>query len=161
MKRAKRTQWMTYLDTTPKTTTPTWELLGKGISSFAINYNPQISTEKDIISDNATSSHDSNQKQGDITQKIYEGDACYEYMNKLLDKIGADVEGHVLDIDILHGTEEGGAMRYPAKMSDCITPVTTHLGEDAVIEYSIYYNGDPVEGTVIIADGKPTFTPTA
>lgn len=161
MERAKRTQFMTYLDMTPKLATPDWALLGQGVNSFAIAYNPQISTEKYIINDNATSSHDSNQKQGDVTQKIYKDDPCYEYMNTRRDKVGADVEGHVLDIDILHGKDTSGAMIYPAEMSDCITPVTSHLGEDAVIEYSIHYNGDPIVGTVVIIDGKPVFTPAA
>ena len=34
-------------------------------------------------------------------------------------------------------------------------------GESPVIEYSIYYNGDPIVGTVTIADSVPTFTPDA
>jgi len=161
IKRAKRTQWMTFLDTTPTAEDYSWVLLGKGVSEYAIAYNPQITTEKDIISDNATSSHDSNQKQGDVSQKIYSGDPCYEYMDKLRDKIGADVQGHILDIDILHGEKtQENVMKYPAKMSNCITPVTQFLGEDATIEYSIYYNGDPIEGFATITNGVPTFTPS-
>ena len=31
-------------------------------------------------------------------------------------------------------------------------------GENPVIEYSIYYNGDPSVGTVSITDTKPVFT---
>jgi hypothetical protein len=161
MEKAKRTQWVTFLDTKPKTASHVWALLGQGVTAYAIAYNPQITTEKYIINENASSSHDSNQKQGDVSQKIYAGDPCYEYMNSLIDKTGADVEGNVLDIDKLHGIEEGGVMKYPAKLSKCITPVTSHLGEEAVIEYSIYYNADAVEGTAVITDGVPTFTPNA
>lgn len=162
MQKAKRTQFMTFLDVTPKGENYTWALLGKGISEFAIAYNNQITTEKDIISDNATSSHDSNQKQGDVSQHIYEGEACYEYMDSLRDKTGADVEGHALEVDILHGKKgDGDVMEYPAKLSDCITPVSQFLGENADIEYSIYFNGDPTEGIVTITDGKPIFTPKA
>ena len=42
--------------------------------------------------------------------------------------------------------------------SDCIIAITNYMGEDASIEYSIYYNGDPKEGTVTLdSEGKPTF----
>lgn len=155
-----RDQFATYLDVTPSAETPSWKLLGFGITSGQINYNNQISKEKWIIHKNATSSHDSNQKQMELTQKCYKGEACYEYIKSLRDKVGAAVQGHVLDIDMADGTEADGVMKYPAKMSDCITPVSSFLGENAEIGYGIHYNGDPVEGTVTIADGVPTFTPT-
>jgi hypothetical protein len=41
---------------------------------------------------------------------------------------------------------QGGYYTYP-------------IGGDE-IEYTIYFNGDPTEGTVAIADGVPTFTPS-
>jgi hypothetical protein len=34
------------------------------------------------------------------------------------------------------------------------------MAEDAVIEYTIYYNGDPEQGTVTFADEVPTFVAT-
>lgn len=43
-------------------------------------------------------------------------------------------------------------------MSDGLVAVTSYSGEQ--IEYDLYYDGDPVEGTVTITDGVPTFTPT-
>lgn len=151
----KRSQIATYIDTTPGET-PTWGLLGIGITEYSISYNPQITTEKWIIHDNASSSLDSNQKEGGVTQRMYKGDPCFEYVNGLRDKIGGDVQTHILDIDMWDA--EGSA--YKAKMSDALIAVTSYGGEDASIEYTLYYNGDPVEGTVTIADGVPTFTPT-
>ena len=58
-------------------------------------------------------------------------------------------------IDRWNGTEES----YPAKMSDCLITVTQFMNEDAVIEYDLYYNGEPVEGKVTFAAGVPKFTP--
>lgn len=153
----KRSQFVTYLDTTPTTNAPTWKLLGTGITEYAISYNPQINTEKWIIHDNATSDLESNQKQGDVSQKMYKGDPCFEYVNGLRDKVSADVQTHVLDIDTYDTTI---ANTYKAKMSEAILAVTSYGGDSATIEYTIYYNGDPVEGTVTIADGVPTFTPS-
>lgn len=151
----KRSQIATYIDTTPGET-PTWELLGIGITDYSISYNPQITTEKWIIHDNASSSLDSNQKEGGVTQRMYKGDPCFEYVNALRDKIGGDVQTHILDIDMWDGTDS----TYNAKMSDALIAVTSYGGEDASIEYTLYYNGDPKEGTVSIANGVPTFTPT-
>lgn len=150
----KRSQIATYIDTTPGET-HTWKLLGIGITDYSISYNPQITTEKWIIHDNASSSLDSNQKEGGVTQRMYKGDPCFEYVNKLRDKIGGDVQTHILDIDMWDA--EGSA--YKAKMSDVLIAVTSYGGEDASIEYTLYYNGDPVEGTVTIVDGEPNFTP--
>ena len=151
----KRSQIATYIDTTPSSD-PTWGLLGIGITDYSISYNPQITTEKWIIHDNASSSLDSNQKEGGVTQRMYKGDPCFEYVNGLRDKIGGDVQTHILDIDMWDAQDSA----YKAKMSNALIAVTSYGGEDASIEYTLYYNGDPVEGTVTIVDGVPTFTPT-
>jgi hypothetical protein len=145
---------VTFLDTTPAGNSRTWALLGVGITAYAIEYNPQVDTEKWIIEKNARTDHTSNQKQGDVTQKMYKGDPCYEFA-----KDGRDVlnyKTHILDIDGAYETSGS----YPAKMSDGLLAITSYGGENAEIGYSLYYEGDPTEGTVTIADGVPTFTPT-
>lgn len=154
--KVKRSQIMTFLDTDTTGESPEWARLGVGITSYGVAYNPQITTEKWIIHDNATSTLDSNQKQGDVSQKIYKGDPCFEFVNGLRDKVGGEVQVKILDIDMWAGSADS----YPAKQSDAILAVTNYGGEDAVIEYSIYYNGDPTEGKVTLADGTPTFAPT-
>ena len=53
MEKVTRDQVVTYLDTTPSTE-ETWSLLGIGITSYGIAYNPQVTTEKWIINKNAT-----------------------------------------------------------------------------------------------------------
>lgn len=150
-----RDEIATFLDTS-STSTPNYKLLGTGITSLAIAYNPQITTEKWIIHRNATSTLDSNQKQSDVSQKMYKGDPCFEFANGLRDKTGGDVAVKILDVDTWDASVAG---TYSAKLSDGMLAITSYGGEDAVIEYTLYYNGDPVEGTCTIADGVPTFTP--
>lgn len=148
--KARRDQFRTFL----KTGTDTWGLLGHGVVDYGIAYNPQVETVKWIIHQNATSTLESFQKQGDVDQEIYEGEPCFEYVYSIMDKVGSEVETEVIDID----TYKGNNGTYPAKKSKVAVVVNNYMGEDAKIEYSIYYNGDPVDGTATIdAQGKPIF----
>lgn len=47
-------------------------------------------------------------------------------------------------------------------MTDGIITITQFGNENAVVEFDLYYDGDPIEGNVTFDDttGKPTFTKT-
>lgn len=149
-----RSECLTYLDITPTSSNPSWEILGVGITDYSVSYNPQVDTEKWIIEDNARNDHTSNQKQGSVEQKMYKGDPCFEFAAAGRDKL--NYRTHILDIDRYNG--ENGV--YPAKMSDGKLVITEALGENASLSYDLYYDGDVIEGTVSFANQKPTFTPT-
>ena len=154
--KVNRSQFLTFLDVTPSAGSPDWKVLGVGITDYGISFNPQVDTEKWIIEDNARNDHTSNQKQSSITQKIYKGDPCFEFINAGRDKL--NYKTHILDIDRWNGN----GSTYPAKYSDGIIAITSYMGENAQIEADVYYDGDTVEGTVVFdANGVPTFTPTA
>ena len=155
--KVNRSQFLTYLDTTPATSSPTWKILGVGITDYAISFNPQVDTEKWIIEDNARNDHTSNQKQSSVEQKIYKGDPCFEFAYAGVDKL--NYKTHILDIDRWNGTDS----TYPAKMSNALLVVTQNMGENAVLSYDLYYDGDPVEGSVSFdaTTGVPTFEPTS
>lgn len=154
IEKINRSQFLTYLNTTPGSTA-TWKILGVGITEFAISYNPQVDTEKWIIEDNARTDHSSNQKQGSVTQKCYKNDPLFEFVQAGRDQLNYKTQ--ILDIDMWNGSQEGV---YPAKMTDGIITITSYMGENAEIEYDLYYDGDAVEGTVTISGGVPTFTPS-
>ena len=147
----KRSQYQKFLDITPNSTA-SWKVIGIGISEANVEYNPQVDTEKWIIEDTARSDHSSNQKQLSVTQKCYKGDPEFEFINSGRDKL--NYVSHILEIDTWNGN--GGS--YPAKKSDCLITVTSYSGEE--IEYTIYFNGDPTDGTATISDGVPSFTAT-
>ncbi len=45
-------------------------------------------------------------------------------------------------------------------MSDGMIAITSKGGENMTLEYDLYYEGDPTEGTVTFSeDGVPTFQP--
>ena len=155
IEKVNRSQFVTYLDITPTASSATYALLGVGITDYGISYNPQIDTEKWVVEDNARSEHTSNQKQGSVSQKIYKNDPCFTFVEAGRDKLNYIT--HILDIDRYNGSNG----TYPAKLSDGLVAITQFMNENAVIEYDLYYTGDPVEGTVTISsEGVPTFTPT-
>ena len=156
IEKIKRSQFLTFLDTTPSENSRTWAIVGVGVDEYATAYNPQVDTEKWIIEDNARNDHTSNQKQGSVKQKCYKNDPAFEFVANGRDKL--NYKTHILDIDIWNGTGSGSSATFPAKMSDGLVAITSYSGEE--IEYDLYYDGDPTEGTVTITDGVPTFTPT-
>ncbi len=148
----KRSQYQKFLDIAPSST-ESWKVIGIGITEANVAYNPQVDTEQWIIEDSARNDHTGNQKQLPITQKCYKGDPEFEFINAGRDKL--NYTSHILEVDTWNGTEGS----YPAKKSDCLITVTSYSG--AEIEYTIYFNGDPTDGTATIADGVPTFTASA
>ena len=152
-----REQIQSFLDTTPEGQSRTWNIIGVGITEFAQAYNAQTTTEKWIIHKNAVTSTDSYQISGSVSQKCYKGDPVFEFVNNIRRNasVGAACVTHVLDVD----TYEDNNGAYPATMYECNIAIDSYGGEEAVIEYTISYNGDPKLGTVTITDGTPTFTP--
>lgn len=154
IEKIERSQFLTFLDTTPSSSSATYAVLGIGVTDYGIEYNPQVDTEKWIIENNARVDHKSNQKQSSVTQKIYKNDPCFEFVQAGRDKL--NYKTNILDIDVWNGTGN----TYPATLSNGKIVVTKYMGENAEIEYDLYYDGDVVEGTATISDeGVPTFIP--
>ena len=153
--KVKRSQFGTYLDVTPAGSTPTWKILGIGITDLSIDFNPQVETEKWIVEDTARNDHTGNEKQASVSQKIYKGDDCFEFVYGGLNEL--NYKTHILDVDRWNGT----GTTYPATLSDGLITITNYMGDDAVIEYDLLYDGDPKKGTVTYDEnGVPTFTET-
>lgn len=152
IEKIKRSQYMKFLDTTPSSSY-TWKVIGIGITEANVEYSPQVDTEKWIIEDTARSDHSSNQKQISVTQKCYKGDPEFAFIEAGRDKL--NYTSHILEVDMWNVVNSS----YKAKLSDCLITITSYSGEE--IEYTIYFNGDPVEGTATVSDGVPSFVPTA
>ena len=151
IEKIKRSQFIKYIDTTPSSTA-TWKVVGIGITEANIDYNPQVDSEKWIIEDTARNDHTGNQKQIAITQKCYKNDPEFEFVNGCRDKLNNKT--HILEIDMWNGNNGS----YPAKQSDGIVAVTNYSGEE--IQYTLYFDGDAVDGTATVSDGVPSFTPS-
>lgn len=152
IEKLKTSQYLRFIDTTPSSQNPTWKVVGIGVEEMSTDYSPQVDTIKWIIEDSARNDHTSNQKQSSVTQKAYKNDPCFEFVNAGRDKL--NYVTHILEVDTWNGTTGN----YVAKMSDGLITVTSYSGEE--IEFDLYFNGDPVEGTVSITGGVPSFSPT-
>lgn len=153
IEKLKTSQYLRFIDTTPNGSNPTWKVVGIGVEEMSTDFNPQVDTIKWIIEDSARNDHTSNQKQSSVTQKAYKNDPCFEFVNAGRDKL--NYVTHILEVD----TWSGSAGSYSAKMSDGLITVTSYDGDQ--IEYDLYFNGDPKDGTVAITDNVPVFTPSA
>lgn len=152
IEKIKRSQYQKFLDITPSSTA-SWKVIGIGVNEASVEFNPNVETEQWIIEDSARNDHTGNQKQLSVTQRCYKNDPEFEFINAGRDKL--NYVSHVLEIDTWNGSNGS----YPAKKSDCLITIESYSGEE--IEYTIYFNGDPEEGTSSISDGVPTFTSTA
>lgn len=151
IEKLKTSQYLRFINVTPTATNPTWKVLGIGITELATSYNPQIETEQWVIEDTARNDHTGNQKQSSVTQKCYKNDPTFEFINEGRDKLNYTTQ--VLEIDTWNGENSA----YASKLSDALVSVSSYSG--AEIEYDLYFNGDPTEGTATITGGVPTFTP--
>ena len=152
IEKIKTSQYLRFIDTTPSAVSPTWKVVGIGVEEMSTDFSPQVDTIKWIIEDSARNDHTSNQKQSSVTQKAYKNDPCFEFVNAGRDKL--NYVTHILEVDTWNGTTGN----YAAKMSDGLITVTSYSGDQ--IEFDLYFNGDPVDGTVALSDGVPSFSPT-
>lgn len=154
MTKILESDFVRFIDTTPSATTPTWVLVAAVEEDGAkIEYNPNIDRLKLIVNKNATSNHTSNDKQMSTTYLAYKDDPCFEFVNEGRDKL--NYKTHLLEVDLW---DKNGSS-YTAKMSDATIGVTSYNGNE--LEFDLYTDGDPAEGTVTIANQTPTFVPTA
>lgn len=148
-------QFVRFIDTTPSATNPTWAVVGVGVEddNANISYNPEVDRVKWIIDKNARTNHRSNDKQMGVTQSSYKNDPCFEFVEAGRDAIG--YKTRVLEIDTWNEVSTGN---YASKMSNATIAVTEYSGNQ--INWDLYFDGDPVEGTSTISNGVPTFTAT-
>lgn len=153
MEKILESQYQRFIDTST-TSTPNYKRIGVGVEegNAGVEYNPDIERVKWIIDNSARSNHKSNDKQMSVPQKTYKGDPCFEFVNAGRDKLNYKTK--LLEVDTWDGT--GGS--YPAKLSEATIVVTSYTGEE--IDWDLYIDGDPTDGTVTITGGVPSFTPT-
>ena len=144
----KRSNFLTYLNTTPSTTA-TYSKIGDGITSAKINMNPKITQEQYISEDSARASVDSYAIDIPFTGKCKFGDAVFTYINTLFLSRAtlADAETDIVNV---WNFQTGGPTAAPAQKQPVVVAINDFGGDaDAPVSYSytLYANGAPTTGT--------------
>lgn len=160
MPKVKRSEFRTFLNT-GTTATPVWSLLGDGITSAAINYNPQTTEEVYIHQDSGTTEIESYRPTMPVEAKAVSGDDAFDYIDNLRKSRAVldDAKSEIVNVWLYEAPVSGA---YPAERQ----PVSVQIddfggegGQTAVINFTINYLGDPTPGTFNPTTGTFTATP--
>lgn len=144
----KRSLFAIFLNT-GTTQTPVYSLMGEGITSQVVNYNPQTSEETYIHQDSGTTEIESYRPTIPTPQTAVKGDAVFEFIDSLRKNraVLADAHSDVVMVE-LYGTATSGS--YPAQKNTCSIQIDDFGGDGGTklaINYTINLIGDPVDGT--------------
>lgn len=157
--RVKRSQFATFLNTTPKGETTTYARMGKGITTSSVAYNPTVNDELYISEDGANKSLDSYAPSMASEQVAFAGDPVFDYVDSLRQSraVGDEAKTDMLMVYIYDKKAEG---IYHAEKQDVIVSIN-EFGGDAggavTISYDAGFCGEPIKGTVTIIDGEVVF----
>lgn len=144
----KRSEFATFMNTTPSTTA-TYKLIGDGVKTSKINYNPKTTEETYIHQDSATISIDSYAPVMPIESTAKTGDDVFEYIDTLRKAraVLADAETDVVNVWLYETATLG---EYPAEKQSVSIQIDDFGGDGgaaATINYTVNYIGDAVLGT--------------
>lgn len=159
-KRVKRSQFASFLNTTPTGQAPVWGRMGKGITSASVSYNPTVNDEQYIHEDSGTKELDSYAPTMAGEQTAYKGDAVFDYVDSLRQNraVGDDAKTELLMVYIYDKEEDG---KYKAEKQEVAISINEFGGEAGgavTISYDVGFCGEPEIGTATITDGTVTFT---
>ena len=155
--KAVRKLLMTFVDV-GESSTPEWELVGRGVEESAIELNPNTETVTDIlgITDTSVTKWEPNQT---FEPNTVRGGSK---LNKKLHQIWQDKQPELLSkfkVLIVYGYL-GETSKLEAEMHKNCTINITSIGGSAYVDMpiEIAYSNDIEKGTVSIVSGTPTFT---
>lgn len=148
MAKIKRSEVMTFMDITPSSTA-TYKLIGDGVTSGAIGYNPKTTEETYIHEDSATITVESYAPTMPVEAVAVSGDSVFDFIDGLR-VARATLDDAETTIVNVWAYESGGPTAYPAeeqKVSIQIDEFGGDGGTAVKISYTINFIGDPVAGT--------------
>ena len=148
MAKVKRSQVQSFLNTTPLATA-TYSLVGDGVTTGTINYNPKTAEETYVHQDSATISVESYAPTLPIEMSCVTGDAVFEFIDTLRKNraILSDAESDIVNVWMY---ESGGPTAYPAEKQAVSIQIDDFGGDGGAavkINYTINFVGAPVGGT--------------
>lgn len=147
-KKVKRSKFATFLNTGTGST-ETWSLVGDGVTSMTVSYNPQTSDETYIHQDSGTTDVESYKPTSAVPMTAMQGDPVFDFVDNLRRKRAVLDEARTsVCLVYLYDESSGGA--YPAEKNTCSIQIDDFGGEGGgsnVINFTINFVGDGVSGT--------------
>jgi hypothetical protein len=161
LRKINRDEWQDFLDINPSGETPSWKIIGVGVTDKSTDYNAEKTEEKWIIERTKRTAIDSYGPSSGVEQTAYKGDEVFEFIDNIRYRMltGTEAQTHLLEVDKYSVTNEESTPTYRARMWDVAIEISSNGGETAKIKYNIDYSGDPTFGTVTFNKGVPTFSP--
>jgi len=146
-KKIKRSKFAAFLNT-GTSGSETWSLIGDGVTSMTVSYNPQTSDETYIHQDSGTTDVESYKPTSSVPMTAHKGDPVFDFVDRLRRK-RAVLEDARTEICMVY-LYEGEGSSYPAEKNICSIQIDDFGGEGGgsnVINFTINFVGDAVEGT--------------
>ena len=156
MAKIPRSDIYTYIDTAPDA--ETYALLGVGVISGTINYNPNVLTETYIHQDTANISVESYAPTMPLEITADDADTAFAFLDALrvARAVLGDAETTIVNV---WNYESGGPTAAPAEQQAVSVQIDSFGGEGGTavkLSVTINYQGDPVAGTFNISTGAFT-----
>lgn len=149
MTKVKRSLFRTFLNITPSEVTADYALLGEGVTTAEIGYNPQTTEETYIHEDSGTTEIESYRPTMPVEMSCVAGDEVFEFIDALR-KSRAVLDDAKTDVVNVWMYEDAVAGEYPAEQQEVSIQIDSFGGaggETNKINFTINYLGDPVVGT--------------
>ena len=144
----KRSEFKTFLNTTPDSTA-TYNVIGDGVTTGTINYNPEVTTETYIDQTSASTEIERYAPVLPIEASAKSGDAVFEFIDTLR-KDRATLADAQTDIVNVWLYESPTLNEYPAEKQTVSIQVDSFGGDGGTavkLNYTVNFIGDPVVGT--------------
>lgn len=158
--KVKRSLIRTFMDVDPGY--EDWALIGDGVPTASIEYNPETEQETYIHQDNASAELQRYAPSMGIEATAMVGDEVFDFVDDLRINRAVLEDAHTQIVNVWMYKTALSENTYPAEIQDVMVAVESAGGDGGVaskLNYTIYYRGDPVTGTFNVS--TLTFTPDA
>ena len=156
----KRSQFAAFLNVgTSKA--PEYALIGDGVTTGTINYNPQIREETYIHQDSASKDVERYAPEFPLEQTCRAGDGVFDFVDGLRQARAVE-DAAKTDVVLVYLYETPTDGKYPAERQPVSVAIESFGGDGGAankINYSLNFVGDPTPGT--FDPMTKTFTPNA
>ena len=158
MAKIKRSQVQSFLQTASSPSI-VLSLIGSGVTTGTINYNPETSNETYIHEDGATIDVERYAPNLPVEASCVNGDAVFEYIDNLRKTRATLNDARTYLVSVWMYETPTSTDKYPAERQEVSIQIDSFGGDGGVatkINYTINFIGDPVVGKYDVSDG--TFT---